>query len=42
MSVLTMDRRDTDASAIAIVVATIVVSVLCYAFILHAGIVLAE
>jgi hypothetical protein len=32
----------TDAVAIAVVLATILVSALCYAFILHAGIVIAE
>ena len=42
VSALAMDYRDSDAFAIAVVVATILVSALCYAFILHAGIVIAE
>jgi len=37
-----MDLRDSDFFAIGIVVATILVSALCYIFILHAGIVIAE
>jgi len=42
MSAPAMDRRDSDAYAIGVVVATILVSALCYIFILHAGIVIAE
>jgi hypothetical protein len=41
MSALAVDRRDPDALAIAIVLATIAVSVLCCAFLLQAGIVIA-
>jgi hypothetical protein len=36
------DQARTDAIGIAVVVITIIVSALCYAFILHAGIALAE
>jgi hypothetical protein len=36
------DESRTDAIGIAVVVTTIIVSALCYAFILHAGIALAE
>jgi hypothetical protein len=39
---LIMDIDRTDAAAIAVVLATILVSALCYAFILHAGIAIAE
>jgi hypothetical protein len=42
MSALIVDRRDSDALAIAIVLATIAVSALCCVFILHTGIVIAE
>ena len=42
MSVLTMDLERDDTFAIVIVVATILVSALCYAFILQTGIVIAE
>lgn len=42
MSAFAMDRRDSDVFSLGIVVAAIVVSVLCYAVILHAGIVIAE
>jgi hypothetical protein len=43
MSAFAMDHRDSDAIALVIVVATILVSALCYAFIiLHVGIVVAE
>jgi len=37
-----MDPRDSDILAIGIVVATIVVGLLCYAFILHAGMMVVE
>ena len=42
MSAPAMDPRDSDFFAIGIVVATIMVGVLCYIFILHTGIVIAE
>ena len=42
MSAPTMELRDSDFFAIGIVVVTILVSALCYAFILHTGIVIAE
>jgi hypothetical protein len=42
MSAPAMDLRDSDFFGIAIVIATILVSALCYAFILHTGIVIAE
>lgn len=42
MSALAMNPRSPDAIAIAIVLVSILVSALCYAFILHVGIVIAE
>jgi hypothetical protein len=42
MSAPAMDLRDSDFFAIGIVVATILVSALCFAFLLHTGIVIAE
>ena len=39
---LIMGYDRTDAVGIAVVLATILLSALCYAFILHAGIVIAE
>ena len=39
---LTMENDRTDAIGLATVLATILVSALCYAFILHAGITIAE
>ena len=42
MSVLTMESRTQDHAGLAVVVATILVSALCFLFILHAGIVIAE
>jgi hypothetical protein len=42
MSAPAMELRDSDFYAIAIVVATILVSALCLAFLLHTGIVIAE
>ncbi|HUQ28931.1 MAG TPA: hypothetical protein VM051_10075 [Usitatibacter sp.] len=41
-SAIIMDFDRSDAAAIAVVLATILVSALCYAFILHAGIAIAE
>ena len=42
MSALAVYRRESDALAIAIVLATIAVSALCCAFLLQTGIVIAE
>jgi hypothetical protein len=39
---LIMETNRTDAAGIAVVLATILLSALCYAFILQAGIVIAE
>ena len=39
---LTMESDRSDAAGVFTVLATILVSALCYAFILHAGIVIAE
>jgi hypothetical protein len=42
MSAFIVDRPESDALAIVIVLAAIAVSALCCAFLLHAGIVIAE
>ena len=42
MSVLAMELEKTDTFAIAVVLFTILVSTLCYVFLLDAGIVIAE
>jgi len=42
MNAPAMNLRDSDSFAIGIVIATIMVGVLCFIFIMHTGIVIAE